>query len=54
MSFTVRHNQIQNHSHSHGALNPARSDHGEGWAEEGDGSRVQEGGDTCIPVADSY
>ena len=26
----------------------------EGWGGEGGGKRVQEGGDICIPVADSY
>ena len=26
----------------------------EGWDEEGDGREVQEGGDICIPMADSY
>ena len=25
----------------------------EGWDEEGDGMKVQEGGDICIPMADS-
>ena len=25
----------------------------EGWDEEGDGSGIQEGGDICVPVADS-
>ena len=26
----------------------------EGWGGEGDGREVQEGGDICIPMADSY
>ena len=25
----------------------------EGWDEEGDGSGIQEGGDICVPMADS-
>ena len=28
--------------------------HIEGWDGEGDGRGVQEGGDICIPMADSY
>ena len=26
----------------------------EGWDGEGDGREIQKGGDTCIPIADSY
>ena len=26
----------------------------EGWDGEGDGNKVQEGGDICIPMADSH
>ena len=34
-------------------LNPVLCDNLEGWDGVRDGSRVQEGGDICIPVADS-
>ena len=36
-----------------GALNTLLCDNLEGWDGEGDGREVQEGGDICIPVADS-
>ena len=32
---------------------PVLCDNLEGWEGEGDGKRVQEGGDICIPNADS-
>ena len=33
--------------------NPALRDNLDGWDGEGGGMRVQKGGDTCMPIADS-
>ena len=36
-----------------GHSNPVLCDNVEGWGGEGGGREVQEGGDTCMPMADS-
>ena len=33
---------------------PVLCDNLQGWGEEGGGRGVQDGGDTCMPMADSY
>ena len=33
---------------------PVLCDNMEGWGVEGDGREVQDGGDKCMPMADSY
>ena len=38
----------------HREPNPVLCDNLEGWDGVGDGREIQEGGDTCIPVTDSY
>ena len=37
-----------------GSSNPVLSDKLEGWNGVGSGKEVQDGGDMCVPVADSF
>ena len=39
--------------HEAGHSEPVLRDNPEGWGGEGGGRRVQDGGATCIPLADS-
>ena len=39
--------------HEAGYAKPVLWDNPEGWGGDGGGRRVQDGGDTCIPMADS-
>ena len=40
--------------HESGHSKPVPGDNPEGWGREGDGKGFQDGGDTCILMADSY
>jgi len=39
--------------HEAGCSKPGLWDHADGWGREGGGREVQDGGDTCTPMADS-